>query len=68
MENPRVVTYQPNQPEAQIQVTVELHDTYNGYQSSSQGPDQTFTIGTPFTARVVIEERAPITLLLPISL
>lgn len=41
--------------------------TYSRYRwSSSKGPNLKFTPGTTFTARVTVEEQAPITFLLPI--
>ncbi len=41
--------------------------TFSGYEwSSSDGPQQKFTVGTTATARVKVEERAPITFVLPI--
>lgn len=54
---------------AAIQVTVNLEtDDHNpsGYKwSSSKGPNSKITPGTTATVRVTIEERAPITFLLP---
>lgn len=42
-------------------------ETFSGWQwSSSQGPQQEITSGTTFTSRVQVEERAPITFVLPI--
>ncbi|NES67365.1 MAG: NHLP bacteriocin system secretion protein, partial [Okeania sp. SIO2D1] len=41
--------------------------TFSGYQwSSSKGPQQKLTAGTTTTTRVRVEERAPITFVLPI--
>jgi HlyD family secretion protein len=56
--------------EAVIEVEAELDrdpDTFSGYKwTSSKGPDLKFTAGTIATARVTIDERAPITFVLPI--
>ncbi len=42
-------------------------NTFSGYQwSSSNGPQQKLTAGTTTTARIRVEERAPITFVLPI--
>jgi HlyD family secretion protein len=53
-----------------IEVMVKLNlnpDTVSGYQwSSSQGPNTQLTLGTTLTAKVTVEETAPITFLLPI--
>ena len=53
-----------------IQVLATLNpdpETYSGYAwSSSSGPPLEFSSGTTLQARVVVEERAPITFLLPI--
>lgn len=54
----------------QMEVTAQLQaNTANasGYEwSSSKGPQLTMTSGTTTTARVVVEERAPITFIFPI--
>lgn len=54
---------------AKVEVVVSLQpETTNisGYQwSSSTGPDSKLTSGTPSSVRVTVEERAPITFLLP---
>lgn len=56
--------------ESKIEVIAQLNQdltTVSGYQwSSSDGPNLALTLGTTATARVVVEERAPITFLLPI--
>ena len=53
-----------------IEVMAQLNldrATISGYEwSSSAGPDLQLTLGTTVTARVTVEERAPITFLLPI--
>lgn len=53
-----------------LEVTAELQpsaENFSGYEwSSSKGPTLKITPGTTATARVVVEERAPITFLLPI--
>jgi HlyD family secretion protein len=55
---------------AQIQVLAQLQPdahTASGYQwSSSRGPEMEVTSGTTTTVRVTVEERAPITFVLPI--
>ncbi len=54
----------------QIETYAQLRkddNIFSGYQwSSSKGPQQKFTAGTTITARVRVEERAPITFVLPI--
>ena len=59
-----------NNQEGLIQVvaTLEPNDqTYSGYEwSSSTGPQLKISSGTTTTARVTVEERAPITFILPI--
>ncbi|MDJ1184362.1 NHLP bacteriocin system secretion protein [Roseofilum casamattae] len=53
-----------------IEIRAELEnssDNFSGYQwSSSQGPQLEITSGTTTTARVQVEERSPITFVLPI--
>lgn len=53
-----------------LEITAELQSSaanFSGYEwSSSKGPDLKITPGTTTVARVVVEERAPITFLLPI--
>ncbi|MEM7061830.1 MAG: NHLP bacteriocin system secretion protein [Cyanobacteria bacterium P01_B01_bin.77] len=53
-----------------LTVTVALQTsekTASGYEwSSSQGPEESLTLGTTLTARVTVEERAPITFLMPV--
>ncbi len=53
-----------------IQVIAELESdpaTFSAYRwTSSRGPDFTITAGTTTTARVAVEERAPITFVIPI--
>ena len=59
-----------NNQEGLIQVVATLKpdkQTYSGYQwSSSAGPKLKISSGTTITARVTVEERAPITFVLPI--
>jgi HlyD family secretion protein len=54
---------------AAIQITAELKTDSNaisGYKwSSSKGPNSQITPGTTATVRVTVEQRAPITFLLP---
>ena len=52
----------------QVVATLEPDDqTYSGYEwSSSAGPQLKISSGTTTTARVTVEERAPITFVLPI--
>jgi len=53
-----------------MQVVADLHPdstTFSGYKwSSSKGPELNISSGTTTTVRVTIEERAPITFILPI--
>ena len=67
--NPAIVDDLLAESDAQIEVFTQLQldqSTDSGYRwSSSAGPDLAFTPGTTFTARVVVEEWAPITFLLP---
>jgi HlyD family secretion protein len=52
-----------------IEVAIELQpdpDSYSGFQWTSRGPEKKFSAGTTTMVRVTIEERAPITYLLPI--
>ncbi len=49
---------------AQLQLNSE---TFSGYKwSSSQGPELAISPGTTTTVRVTVEERSPITFVLPI--
>jgi HlyD family secretion protein len=54
---------------ARVEVEVELQvepKNQSGYRwSSSKGPDSRLTTGTTASVRVMVEERAPITFLLP---
>jgi HlyD family secretion protein len=54
-------------PAIEVVATLELDAaTFSGYRwSSSQGPELHMTPGTTTTGRVVVEQRAPITYLLP---
>ncbi|HUP79990.1 MAG TPA: NHLP bacteriocin system secretion protein, partial [Pirellula sp.] len=52
-----------------IGVEVELErdpNSFSGFRWTSQGPDKHFTAGTTTVVRITIEQRAPITYLLPI--
>ena len=52
--------------EALAKLTVDLH-TFSGYQwSSSEGPQLEISPGTTTTVRVTVEERSPLTFVLPI--
>jgi HlyD family secretion protein len=69
--NPEIVAdLVSNQPAGLMQVVADLHPdstTFSGYQwSSSQGPQLNISSGTTTTVRVTVEERAPITFILPI--
>lgn len=69
--NPEIVAdLVSNQPAGLMQVVADLHPdstTFSGYQwSSSSGPQLNISSGTTTTVRVTIEERAPITFILPI--
>lgn len=69
--NPEIVAdLVSHQPAGLMQVVADLHPdstTFSGYQwSSSQGPQLNISSGTTTTVRVTIEERAPITFILPI--
>ena len=69
--NPEVVKgLIADKPEGVIQVFAELKPdaaTSSGYQwSSSKGPNLKITSGTTTTVRVTVEERAPISFVLPI--
>ncbi|NER02979.1 MAG: NHLP bacteriocin system secretion protein, partial [Okeania sp. SIO3C4] len=68
--NPEVVENVIGESGGQIEAYAQLkkdHNTFSGYQwSSSTGPQQKLTAGTTITARVRVEERAPITFVLPI--
>jgi HlyD family secretion protein len=51
--------------EVWVELQVELGNE-SGYRwSSSKGPDSKLTAGTTASVRVIVEERAPITFLLP---
>ncbi|NES91708.1 MULTISPECIES: NHLP bacteriocin system secretion protein [Okeania] len=68
--NPEVVENIIGESGGQIEAYVQLKkddNTFSGYEwSSSKGPQQKLTAGTTITARVRVEERAPITFVLPI--
>ncbi|NEP90673.1 MAG: NHLP bacteriocin system secretion protein [Okeania sp. SIO2C2] len=68
--NPEIVENVIGESGGQIEAYVQLKqddNTFSGYQwSSSKGPQQKLTAGTTITARVRVEERAPITFVLPI--
>ncbi len=68
--NPEIVENIIGESGGQIEAYAQLKkddNTFSGYQwSSSQGPQQKLTAGTTITARVKVEERAPITFVLPI--
>ena len=68
--NPEVVQTLVGDSGAVIEVNAELtpdSQTKSGYQwSSSKGPNLAITAGTTTTARVTVEDRAPITFVLPI--
>ncbi len=69
--NPEIVAdLVSNQPAGLMQVVADLHPdstTFSGYKwSSSKGPELNISSGTTTTVRVTIEERAPITFILPI--
>ncbi len=68
--NPEIVDTLMTGGTGHLAVTVELQtdaETSSGYAwSSSQGPEESLTLGTTLTARVTVEERAPITFLVPI--
>ncbi len=55
-------------PQIQASATLQPDDsTFSGWQwSSSKGPQQKITSGTPATVRVIVEERAPISFVFPI--
>ncbi|MFN6486730.1 MULTISPECIES: NHLP bacteriocin system secretion protein [unclassified Nostoc] len=68
--NPEVVMSLIGQNGAAIQVNADLirdSSTISGYKwSSSKGPESEITTGTTTSVRVTIEQRAPITFVLPI--
>ncbi|MBT9315824.1 NHLP bacteriocin system secretion protein [Leptothoe spongobia] len=68
--NPEMVDTLMASGSGHLAVTVELEtdgETSSGYGwSSSLGPEESLTLGTTLTARVTVEERAPITFLMPI--
>ncbi|WGV27147.1 NHLP bacteriocin system secretion protein [Halotia branconii] len=68
--NPEVVMNLIGQNGAAIQINADLikdSNTVSGYKwSSSKGPNSEITTGTTTSVRVTIEERAPITFVLPI--
>ncbi|MGD1701901.1 NHLP bacteriocin system secretion protein [Dapis sp. BLCC M229] len=68
--NPEIVENVIGESGGQIEAYAQLKkddNTFSGYQwSSSKGPQQKLTAGTTITARVKVEERAPITFVLPI--
>jgi HlyD family secretion protein len=67
--NSQVVKNLIGEAGAAIEITAELETdprTPSGYKwSSSKGPDSKITSGTTATVRVTVEERAPITFVLP---
>ena len=68
--NPEVIDNLIGEGATMIEAIADLKldpSTFSGYKwSSSQGPDLKMSTGTTTTARVKIEERAPITFILPI--
>ncbi|MGD1712764.1 NHLP bacteriocin system secretion protein [Dapis sp. BLCC M172] len=68
--NPEIVENVIGESGGQIEAYAQLKkddNTFSGYEwSSSKGPQQKLTAGTTITARVKVEERAPITFVLPI--
>ncbi|NEO54893.1 MAG: NHLP bacteriocin system secretion protein [Okeania sp. SIO3B5] len=68
--NPEIVENIIGESGGQVEAYVQLKkddNTFSGYEwSSSNGPQQKLTAGTTITARVRVEERAPITFVLPI--
>ncbi|WP_414552796.1 NHLP bacteriocin system secretion protein [Anabaena sp. CCY 0017] len=68
--NSEVVNQLIGQEGGRIEVMAKLNfnpNTVSGYQwSSSKGPNTKLTLGTTVTAKVTVEETAPITFLLPI--
>ena len=68
--NPEVIENLIGEGGAMIEAIAQLKldpSTFSGYKwSSSQGPDLKMSTGTTTTARVKIEERAPIAFILPI--
>ncbi len=68
--NPEIVENVIGESGGQIEAYIQLKkddNTFSGYEwSSSKGPQQKLTAGTTITARVRVEERAPITFVLPI--
>ncbi|MEM6401052.1 MAG: NHLP bacteriocin system secretion protein [Cyanobacteria bacterium P01_D01_bin.116] len=68
--NPEVVQKLMGQGGGKIEAIAKLEmdsKTFSGYQwSSSKGPQLEITTGTTTTVRVTVEERAPITFVLPI--
>lgn len=68
--NPEVARQLIGDNEGKFEVIVELSQssaTISGYQwSSSQGPPLKFSLGTTTSVSVIVEERAPITFILPI--
>lgn len=68
--NPEVVASLIRQNEAVIQVNADLiadRSNVSGYKwSSSKGPESKITSGTTASVRVTVEERAPITFVMPI--
>ncbi|NEQ74406.1 MAG: NHLP bacteriocin system secretion protein [Okeania sp. SIO2C9] len=68
--NPEIVENIIGESGGQVEAYVQLKkddNTFSSYEwSSSKGPQQKLTAGTTITARVRVEERAPITFVLPI--
>ncbi|MGD1809308.1 NHLP bacteriocin system secretion protein [Dapis sp. BLCC M126] len=68
--NPEIVENIIGESGGQIEAYAQLRkddNTFSGYEwSSSNGPQQKLTAGTTITTRVKVEERAPITFVLPI--
>ena len=67
--NPDMVDTLMAEGNGHLAVTVELEtnaETLSGYAwLSSRGPEESLTLGTTLTAQVTVEERAPITFLMP---
>jgi HlyD family secretion protein len=51
--------------EVEAQLDVDPH-SYSGYRWTSKGPDLNFSAGTTAAVRVTVDERAPITFVLPV--
>ena len=68
--NPEVVQKIIGSEGGKVEVIAQLirdSDTFSGYKwSSSEGPELEISPGTTTTVRVIVEERSPITFVLPI--